>query len=79
MGAEIGSISVTNGRALGSSSMMPQSVPQPITTSPQRARTAGGSEHLRRIDAPSVLIVAAAMLTAPVVMWLIDLLVTASS
>jgi len=59
--------------------MMPQSLQRPIATSPLRARNPLRSEYLRRIDAPSVLIVAAAMLTAPAVMWLIDLLVTASS
>jgi hypothetical protein len=54
---------------------MPHSVQYHVSTAELRARI-GGRSHLRsRVDGPSVAIVAFAMLTVPIAMWLISVLV----
>ena len=46
-----------------------------LSTAELRARIGGKAPQLNRIDRPSVAIVAAAMLTVPLAMWLISVLV----
>jgi hypothetical protein len=54
---------------------MMRPVPHRLSTAELRARIGGHALSRKRFDLSSVAIVAAAMLTAPLVMWLISLLV----
>jgi hypothetical protein len=66
---------VTISRSSESMERMPRSVQYHVSTAELRSRI-GGRSHLRpRVDGPSIAIVAVAMLTVPLAMWLISLLV----
>jgi hypothetical protein len=66
---------VTNARAPESMEKMPRSVQYQVSTAELRSRIGGRSHRQSRVDGPSVAIVAVAMLTVPLAMWLISLLV----